>query len=124
MGKRVRRTAVIEASEVSQVEALLQSHGLERGEGTALVAMEHEAVVGVAVLRLAGRDGEVVALVTDARHRHRGIARTLVLEMKRRARDAGCQRLRVRLSQQRDAAITFFLALGFEQTHLALDLSL
>lgn len=123
MVKRVRQTAVVEATTSERVDALFQSHGLERGEGTVLLALIGDELVGAAVLRLHRPDAELVALVTDPNHRHRGVGRELVLEMRRRARAAGCRRLRVRLSSQRDAALSFFVALGFEQTHLALDLA-
>lgn len=76
------------------------------------------------MLRLAAGEAEIVALVTDPNHRHRGVGRQLVLEMSRRARLAGCTLLRVRISRTDDGPLAFFRGLGFDDTHLALDLPL
>ena len=62
--------------------------------------------------------------MTDPNHRHRGVGRQLVLEMCARARQAQCKLLRVRISKTEDGVLGFFRGLGFEDTHLALDLTL
>lgn len=107
-----------------KTEALLSLCGRAPREGTVLVAQEGDEVLGVAVFRLGPDDAEILALVTDPNFRHRGVGRQLVIEMRRRARVGGCRRLRVRLKQTDDATLSFFRALGFEETHLALDLLL
>lgn len=108
----------------AQVDSMLALCGVRADAGQVLVVLRDEEVLGVGVLRLDGLDAEIVALVTDANHRHRGVGRQLVREMARRARRAGCGRLRVRLSRTDDATATFFRALGFDDTHIALDLAL
>ena len=126
--RRGHRTAVSvdtkEEAVSAKAEGLLALCGASAREGTVLVAQEAGEVLGVAVLRLAAPDGEILALVTDPNVRHRGIGRRLVEEMARRARVAGCTRLRVRLSRTDDATTGFFRALGFDDTHVALDLPL
>lgn len=125
--RRGRRTAVLEttgATAAGSAAELLQQCRRALDEGTVLLAQDAGAVVGVAVLRLDPRAAEIRALVTEPTLRHRGIGRVLVLEMARRARAAGCERLRIHLARSDDAAVGFFLALGFEDTHVALDLVL
>ncbi len=123
MFRRGQRTAVREAMN-EKAESLLSLCGATLREGTVLVAQQEDELLGVAVLRLHAGEAEIVALVTDPNHRHRGVGRLLVLEMSRRARLAGCPRLRVRISKTDDGVVGFFRGLGFDDTHLALDLLL
>lgn len=123
MFRRGQRTSVREAGN-EQAESLLSLCGARWREGTVLIAQEDDELLGVAVLRLHAGEAEILSLVTDPNHRHRGVGRQLVLEMSRRARLAGCTRLRVRLSRTNDGVVGFFRGLGFEDTHLALDLTL
>lgn len=108
----------------AQAESLLALCGASVREGQVLVVQREGLVLGVGVLRVAPPDAEILALVTDPNHRHRGVARLLIREMGRRARSGGCERLRIRLPRSDDSAHAFFLRLGFEDTHLAFDLSL
>lgn len=123
MAKRGQRTAVREAIN-ERAEALLALGGHTLRDGTVLVAQDGEEVLGVSVLRLGGADAEILAVVTDPNHRHRGVGRELVLEMAHRARKAGCTLLRIRVPKTQDGVVGFFRALGFDETHLALDLPL
>ncbi len=124
---RGQRTAVVDIVPrglQGQVEALLEQCRPALRDGTVLLAQAEGQVVGVAVLRLGAPEAEIRALVTDPNFRHKGAGRTLVAEMTRRARAAGCERLRIHLPRSDDAAHGFFRALGFEDTHVALDLVL
>ena len=123
MWKRGQGTSVREAV-TEKAEALLSLCGQALREGTVLIAQEGDELLGVAVLRLARGEAEIVALVTDPNRRHQGVGRQLVSEMGRRARAAGCTKLRVRIAKTDDAVRGFFEGLGFEETHLALDLAL
>jgi ribosomal protein S18 acetylase RimI-like enzyme len=123
MFRRGQRTSVREAVN-EKAEALLSLCGATLREGTVLIAQEGEELLGVGVLRLHAGEAEILSLVTDPNHRHRGVGRQLVLEMSKRARQAGCTRLRVRISRTDDGIVGFFRGLGFEDTHLALDLAL
>ncbi len=123
MTKRGPRTAVKETVN-AQAEALLALGGFRARDGTVLIAEVGPDVVGVAVLRLCDGEAEVLALLTAPNHRHRGVARALVHEMSKRAKAAGCQRLRVRVDKARDDVPAFFRALGFDESQLALDLRL
>lgn len=123
MFRRGQRTSVREAVN-EKAEALLSLCGSTLREGTVLIAQQDDEVLGVAVLRLHAGEAEILSLVTDPNHRHRGVGRQLVLEMSRRARLAGCSLLRVRLSRTEDGVVGFFRGLGFDDTHLALDLTL
>lgn len=124
--KRVVETTVEESGPAmsAQAESLLALCGASVRDGQVLIVQREGLVLGVGVLRLAAPDAEIVALVTDPNHRHRGVARRLVREMARRARIGGCERLRVRLARSDDAPMAFFARLGFEDTHVAFDLSL
>lgn len=108
----------------AQAESLLALRGASVRDGQVIVVQREGVVLGVAVVRLLSPDAELVALVTDPNHRHRGVGRLLVRDLARRARIAGCTRLRVRLPRSDDAALAFFVRLGFEDTHVAFDLPL
>lgn len=123
MFRRGQRTSVREAVNEKAL-ALLSLSGARYREGTVLIAQEGEELLGVAVLRVHAGEAEILALVTDPNHRHRGVGRALLLEMSRRARLTGCTVLRVRLRRTDDGVVGFFRALGFDDTHLALDLLL
>ena len=94
MFRRGQRTSVREAVN-EKAEALLSLCGATLREGTVLIAQEGEELLGVAVLRLHAGEAEILSLVTDPNHRHRGVGRQLVLEMSKRARLAGCTRLSI-----------------------------
>jgi len=87
-------------------------------------------VVGLAVLELihplheAAPEGVLTALVTEANARHKGVARVLLADVARRARQAGAQRLTLRCHRRRDDAHAFYRALGFDETHLTFDRAL
>jgi ribosomal protein S18 acetylase RimI-like enzyme len=123
MFRRGQRTSVREAVN-EKAESLLSLCGATVREGTVLIAQEGDELLGAAVLRLHEGEAEILSLVTDPNHRHRGVGRQLVLEMSRRARLAGCTLLRVRISRTDDGVLGFFRGLGFDDTHLALDLTL
>ena len=123
MFRRGQRTSVREAVN-EKAESLLSLCGATLREGTVLIAQEGDELLGVAVLRLYSGEAEILALVTDPNHRHRGIGRQLVLEMSQRARAAKCTVLRIRISRTDDGVVGFFRGLGFDDTHLALDLTL
>ena len=123
MFRRGQRTSVREAVN-EKAESLLSLCGATVREGTVLIAQEGDELLGAAVLRLHAGEAEILALVTDPNHRHRGVGRQLVLEMSRRARLAGCSLLRVRIARTDDGVLGFFRGLGFDDTHLALDLTL
>ncbi|MDP1823002.1 MAG: GNAT family N-acetyltransferase [Archangium sp.] len=123
MIRRGQRTSVREAVN-EKAESLLSLCGGTVREGTVLIAQEGDELLGVAVLRLHAGEAEILSLVTDPNHRHRGVGRQLVLEMSRRARLAKCTVLRVRISRTDDGVLGFFRGLGFDDTHVALDLVL
>ena len=123
MFRRWQRTSVREAVN-EKAESLLSLCGAKAREGTVLIAQDGDELLGAAVLRLHAGEAEILSLVTDPNHRHRGVGRQLVLEMSRRARLAGCTVLRVRISRTDDGVVGFFRGLGFDDTHLALDLLL
>ncbi|MCA2981033.1 MAG: GNAT family N-acetyltransferase [Myxococcaceae bacterium] len=125
---RTRRGAVatVEGAErfAAQVASLLAGRGEPAPAGHGLVVLERGQVLAAATYRLAAPDAELVSLVTDPNHRHRGLARRLVDEVARRARSAGCSRLRACRPRADDAALAFLRRLGFEETHVTLDLGL
>jgi GNAT superfamily N-acetyltransferase len=88
-----------------------------------LVAEDGGQLAGLAsatVVPLLHEDGSwcrLSALVVAERHRRRGVARALVAETERRARDAGCRYLEVTSGERpgREAAHAFYESLGLEQ---------
>jgi GNAT superfamily N-acetyltransferase len=87
-------------------------------------------VVGLAVLELlhplhhGAPEAVLTALVTEACARHRGVARTLITDACRSARQAGASKLYLRCNLRRDDAHAFYRAQGFDETHLTFDLAL
>lgn len=126
-GSRVVSTTVEEVvvpALSGQAEALLTLHGALALEGTRLVVHRDGVVLGVATVRLSSPTAELLSVLVDPNHRHRGLGRRLIAETVRRARIAGCTRLWVHLPRTADGALGFFRHLGFEDTHVALDLRL
>ena len=84
-------------------------------------------VVGLAVLELlhpfhrGAPEGVLTALVTEPNARHRGVARVLLADVSRRARQSGATKLQLRCHHRRDDAHAFYRAQGFEETHLTFD---
>lgn len=95
-----------------------------------LVAELDDAVVGLAVLELLHPlhqpqpEAVLTALVTEANARHRGVARVLLADAARRARQAGAAKLYLRCHLRRDDAHAFYRAQGFDETHLTFDRTL
>ena len=73
-----------------------------------------------------GLRGLVTALVVDSDWRRRGVGRRLLNEARRWARAQGLVALRVRTRTDREDALAFYLAMGFEEkkTQRVLDLAL
>ncbi|MBS1148306.1 MAG: Acetyltransferase family [Myxococcaceae bacterium] len=92
-----------------------------------LVATVLGQVSGIAVLewlhpqQSARAEAWLTALVTDAPARHRGIARALLEEAARRARQAGGDRLRLGCPLERDDLRAFLAAAGFEPRLLVFE---
>jgi len=57
----------------------------------------------------------ITTLVTAPDHRRRGAAATLLAAVEEIARETGCERLEVTTRPQRDDAVAFYLAAGFEE---------
>ena len=92
----------------------------ERNGHALLVSEAQGRLTGMCHLQrieLLASDGyvEVHALVVDAQHRRQGIARSLLREGARLARDMGAMRLRLRSGLHREEAHRFYRAAGYEQ---------
>jgi GNAT superfamily N-acetyltransferase len=93
---------------------------------TLLVAVLDGAVVGTADLLVVspnlhhlGRPWAIVEYVVVDRHaRRQGAGRALMLDVVRRAREAGCERLQLVSNRKRVAAHDFYRAIGFEDSAL------
>lgn len=92
-----------------------------------IVAELDGEVVGLAVLELlhplhhGAPEAVLTALVTEANARHRGVARVLLADASRRARQSGASKLYLRCHRRRDDAHAFYRGQGFEETHLTFD---
>ncbi len=86
-----------------------------------LVAELDDEVVGVAAFHvldlLERRDPQcrITALVVDDRYRRRGVAYALLDTIEESARDRGCFRLEVTTRVDRDDALAFYRAAGFDE---------
>lgn len=100
---------------------------LRRAGGDVLVAIHGDEVVGYIGMQLRhslARDApsmDVLAMVTDERHRRRGIGRALVRAAEEWGRDSDCVRISILSGQRpaRDAAHEFYPALGYATTDQA-----
>ena len=114
-------------SSEEQVRARLDFGPLDR---RVIVAELDRDIVGLAVLELlhplhkGAPEAVLTALVPDANARHRGVARTLLADVSRRARQAGAANLYLRTHRRRDDAHAFYRAQGFDELHLTFDRSL
>lgn len=92
-----------------------------------LVAEADGRVVGLAALEIGlhiekdGKHGQLTALVTDARLRRRGVARTLLTAVEKLARDEDCEVLFLRSNKRRSDAHAFYRTVGYEETHLTFN---
>ncbi|WP_329239351.1 GNAT family N-acetyltransferase [Actinoallomurus sp. NBC_01490] len=90
--------------------------------GVVLVAEDDARVVGTVAVAAApflerdGRWGRIVALVTAAGYRGRGIGRRLVEAAERTAGDLGCVRMEVTSGRHRDGSHPFYRHLGYEDS--------
>ena len=88
-----------------------------------LVAEADGGVVGLAALEVGlhiekdGKHGQLTALVTEARLRRRGVARTLLTAVEKLARDEECELLFLRSNKRRNDAHAFYRTVGYEETH-------
>ena len=93
----------------------------ERADGEVLIAELDDQVVGVAsyqlidVLERPDPQCRITSLVVDDRFRRRGVAYALLHTIEETARDFGCFRLEVTTQPDRAAALSFYLAAGFEE---------
>lgn len=95
----------------------------EREESGAVLVAENEArvvgtvaVAAVPYLEREGRCGRIVALVTSAGCRGRGIGRRLVEAAERTAADLGCVRMEVTSARHRAESHPFYRGLGYEDS--------
>jgi ribosomal protein S18 acetylase RimI-like enzyme len=106
------------ATEADVEEALREfpSDELEPPGGLLLVALRGEAVVGCGGLRL-GRDGvaEVKRVHVVPGERRRGLARRLMAELERRAREHGVRELRLDTRTDLVEAVALYRALGYDE---------
>src|SRR5690349_17903165 len=102
---------------------LARSQGVEHP----ILAELEGSVAGFASLRLVhylGEDvpyAEISELFVTERYRRLGIARALMTELERRAREAGASSLAVLTAGENDTAIALYRAMGFEQFSIALQ---
>ena len=92
-----------------------------------LVAEADSRVAGVAALEVGlhiekdGKHGQLTALVTEAKLRRRGVARTLLRAVEKLARDEECEALFLRSNKRRNDAHAFYRTAGYAETHLTFN---
>lgn len=89
---------------------------LTRDDVRTIVAVRHHGrVVAAGVLSDAHGAWEVNRMVVDADHRRRGLARTVLAELERRARQDGLGRLRLQTGFRQDAALALYADEGWRR---------
>jgi [ribosomal protein S18]-alanine N-acetyltransferase len=98
--------------EVERVAAVLGLSRLEQGDGFYLVAWEGTEPVGHAHLALTDPP-ELQDVSVRPEHRRRGVASALTAAAEGAAGDRGCDRLRVTVSTDNEAAQALYRGLGY-----------
>lgn len=91
-----------------EMVALIEAFG-----AFALIALEGDEPVGLALARVVADEGEVLALGVPAERRRRGIGRTLLAEMEVRCAALGAGRLFLEVAADNAAAKALYGARGF-----------
>ena len=85
------------------------------------IAEENHALAGFVILHLeeaeGSRIGYVITLDVAPEQRRRGIARLLISEAERQACEAGCAALVLHVFTGNEAAIRFYVSIGFMRSH-------
>lgn len=72
-------------------------------------------IVGTAMAGYDGHRGWLYYLATADSHRHRGIARSLVLEAERLLLEMGCPKVQLMVREGNDGVLGFYDRLGYER---------
>ena len=100
------------------------------GSHAVVAELASHALAGLATVAVHPRlytrapSAQLTALVTDRNARRHGVGRALTRAAAQIAREAGCEKLYVRTNRRRQESPPFYRSLGFEETHLTLDLRL
>jgi N-acetylglutamate synthase-like GNAT family acetyltransferase len=114
-------------------EATLRSQLEHFGGGRAFAVvaeLSSHTLAGLATVAVHPRlytrapSAQLTALVTDRAARRHGVGRALTRAAAEIAREAGCEKLYVRTNRRRLESPPFYRILGFEETHLTVDLPL
>lgn len=93
----------------------------EAKKARVVLAEEDQLIAGFAIWHLEGsgkeRIGYIVTLDVAPEFRRRGVARLLMGEAERRAADEGCTAMVLHVFVENEAAMSFYAAGGFVQSH-------
>ena len=85
------------------------------------IAEENHALAGFVILHMEeaeeGRIGYIITLDVAPEQRRRGIAKLLMSEAERLAREAGCAALVLHVFTGNEGAIRFYASIGFVRSH-------
>jgi len=88
------------------------------GEGTFLVAMQGDGIVGTGALKLHGDgSGEIVRMSVATECRRQGIGRRILDALIEDGRERGLDRIILETTETWEGAIAFYQDAGFEVTH-------
>jgi [ribosomal protein S18]-alanine N-acetyltransferase len=93
----------------------------EAAKARVVIAEEGERLAGFVILHVerseVERVGYIVTLDVGEEHRHKGIARALMLDAERQAIATGCSMMALHVFTGNAAAIGFYEKAGFERSH-------
>ena len=78
-----------------------------------LVAVEAGKIVGYAVATASGKDGHVVSVAVDPRHRRRGIGTALLSAVTHKFVEEGVEQIHLEVRKGNTAGISFYERMGF-----------
>jgi ribosomal-protein-alanine N-acetyltransferase len=88
------------------------------GAGGRLATAESGAALGLIIDQRVGEDAEILTLGVVPASRRQGIARTLLSDLFRRARDGGALRVVLEVAADNEAARALYLSMGFARDGL------
>lgn len=86
---------------------------MEKEHDRFFVAIGDGRIIGYSVATARGKDGHIVSVAVDTRHRRRGIGAALLSAVTRRLIEEGVEHIHLEVRKGNGAAIAFYERMGF-----------